>query len=308
MASVDLAVFYEHPEWFKPLFAALERADIQYRAISAVGHVFDPSATGLPAPLIFNRIAMSSFLRQAEHPIFYAQSLFAQWEGLGARVLNGSGALALDASKARQLALIHRLGLAAPATRIVHARIDLISAADTIGFPLVVKADIGGAGAGIVRYDSAAELREALASNTVPSSINGVTLVQDYVPRRAGRVTRVETLGGRYLYALDIETDGDTFDLCPADACAVGRPPVRMVRTDPSPDLVAASERIAQAAGLDIGGVEYLIDDRDGVARFYDVNALSNFVANPHDVLGWDPHDRLVNWLLEQIMITQVGS
>lgn len=308
MVPVDLAVFYEHPEWFKPLFAALERADIQYRAIPAVGHVFDPSATALPAPLIFNRIAMSSFLRQAEHPIFYAQSLFAHWEGLGARVLNGSGALALDASKARQLALIHRLGLAAPATRIVHARDDLISAADTIGFPLVVKADIGGAGAGIVRYDSAAELREALASNTVPSSINGVTLVQDYVPRRAGRITRVETLGGRYLYALDIETDGDTFDLCPADACAVGRPPVRIVRTDPSPDLVAASERIAQAAGLDIGGVEYLIDDRDGVARFYDVNALSNFVANPHDVLGWDPHDRLADWLLGQIMITRVES
>jgi hypothetical protein len=43
--------------------------------------------------------------------------------------------------------------------------------------------------------------------------------------------------------------------------------------------------------------VELLIDDRDGTPRFYDVNALSNFVANPLDVLGWDPHERLVDML-----------
>ena len=308
MAHPDLVVFYEHPVWFAPLFVALDRSGIAWSALCATGHAFDPSDPVPPAPLVLNRIAMSSFLRQAEHPIFYAQSLFAQWEGLGARVLNGSVALALDASKARQLALIHRLGLNAPATRVVHARADLVAAAEAIGFPLVVKADIGGAGAGIVRYDTLAELRDAIAAGTVPAGINGVTLVQDYVPRRGGRITRVETLGGRYLYALDIDSDGDTFDLCPADACAVGRPPVRMARTDPPPELIAATEAIVQAAGLDLGGVEYLIDDRDGVARFYDINALSNFVASPLDVLGWDPHDRLVDWLGQQIAKTRKAA
>lgn len=297
MSQPDLAVFYEHPAWFAPLFAALDRAGIAYAPITAAGHGFDPAATSAPAPLVFNRIAMSSFLRAAEHPIFYAQALFAQWEGLGARVINGSAALAIDASKARQLALIHRLGLAAPATRVVHARADLVAAATTIGFPLVVKADIGGAGAGIVRYDTMDDLRAAIDAGTVPAGINGVTLVQDYVPRRGGRITRVETLAGRYLYALDIASDGDTFDLCPADACAVGRPPVAMVRSHPPAELIAAAEAIVQAAGIDVGGVEYLIDDREGTARFYDINALSNFVANPLDVLGWDPHDRLTAWL-----------
>lgn len=293
----DLAIVYEHPEWFAPLFAALDRGGIDYAAIPAAGHSFDPAGSPAPAPLVFNRIAMSSFLRAAEHPIFYAQALFAHWEGQGARVLNGSAVLAVDASKARQLALIDRLGLAIPATRVVHARADLAAAAAAIGFPLVVKADIGGSGAGIVRYDSAAELAAAVTDGSVPAGINGVTLVQDYVPRRAGRITRVETLGGRYLYALDIAGDGDTFDLCPADVCAIGRAPVTMTRADPPPRLIAAAEAIAQAAGLDVGGVEYLIDDRDGVARFYDINALSNFVARPREVLGWDPHDRLVDWL-----------
>jgi hypothetical protein len=44
-----------------------------------------------------------------------------------------------------------------------------------------------------------------------------------------------------------------------------------------------------------------MIDDRDGTPLFYDINALSNFVANPLDVLGWDPHDRLVAFLKSTI-------
>ena len=47
--------------------------------------------------------------------------------------------------------------------------------------------------------------------------------------------------------------------------------------------------------------IEVMVDDRDGGARFYDVNALSNFVARPLDVLGWDPHERLVDYLVERI-------
>ena len=82
MSRSDLAIFYEHPEWFRPLFSALERAGLAYEAIAAEGHAFDPAASPPPAPLIFNRIAMSSFLRQAEHPIFYAQAL-AVWQGIG---------------------------------------------------------------------------------------------------------------------------------------------------------------------------------------------------------------------------------
>ena len=66
-------------------------------------------------------------------------------------------------------------------------------------------------------------------------------------------------------------------------------------------EIVEAAERIARKIGLDVGGVELLIDDRDGTPRFYDINALSNFVANPVDVLGWDPHERLVDYLVAAI-------
>lgn len=295
----DLAILYEHPTWFEPLFAALDRRGVRYQAIRLSDHRFDPGSTDIPAPVILSRVAMSSFLREAEHGIFYAEALLAHWAANGAKVLNGAEVIAVDSSKARQLSLIARLGYAVPETRVVHRREDLSAAARTMRWPLLVKANIGGSGAGIVRYSSEKELEASIEDGSVPSSVDSVLLVQDYVPARGGSIVRVETLDGKFLYAIEVESGGDSFDLCPADACLTppGRAAVRMRAVTPPAELIEASERIARAAGLDVGGVEYLIDDRDGTPRFYDINALSNFVAKPLDVLGWDPHDRLVDYL-----------
>ena len=76
----DLLVLYEHPEWFRPLFAALDRRGIAYDAVRLEDHLFDPADRALPAPVVFNRLAMSAFLRSDEHAIFYTQALMAHYE------------------------------------------------------------------------------------------------------------------------------------------------------------------------------------------------------------------------------------
>jgi glutathione synthase/RimK-type ligase-like ATP-grasp enzyme len=297
--SAQLAVLYEHPQWFQPLFAALERRGMSYLPIPLSDHRFNPASCDVPAPLVLSRVAQSSFLREPEHPIFYAEALLDHWARCGARVLNGADALAIDSSKARQLSLITALGYAVPETRVVHRARDLVAAAQGLAYPLLVKANIGGSGAGIVRYSSLDELRASIADGTVPRSVDQVLLVQDYVQPRGGTIIRLETLGGRFLYAIEVESGGETFDLCPADACIAqpGRKAIRMTAVTPSPEVVHAAERIALAAGLDLGGIEVVIDDRDGTPRFYDINAMSNYVADPLNVLGWDPHDRLIDYL-----------
>ena len=301
--TAQLAVLYEHPQWFQPLFAALERRGVRYVPIQLSGHSFDPASRDVPAPVILSRVAQSSFLREPEHPIFYAEALLDHWARCGARVLNGADVLAIDSSKARQLALISSLGYAIPETRVVHRVRDIAAAAEGFLYPLIVKANIGGSGAGIVRYSSCNELLASIEQGTVPQSVDGVLLVQDYVPCRGGSIMRLETLGGNFLYAIEVESRDDNFDLCPADACLArpGRAAIRMAAVTPPPQIVQAAERIARAAGLDVGGVEVLIDDRDGTPRFYDINAMSNFVADPLNVLGWDPHDRLIDFLEAQL-------
>jgi glutathione synthase/RimK-type ligase-like ATP-grasp enzyme len=301
--GAQLAVLYEHPLWFQPLFASLERRGMPYLPIKLADHSFDPSSREAPAPLILSRVAQSSFLREPEHPIFYAEALLDHWERCGARVINGADVLAIDSSKARQLSLITSLGCSVPETRVVHRVQDVLAAAEGMAFPLLVKANIGGSGAGIVRYMSAEELRVAVGDRMIPQSVDQVLLLQEYIPARNGTILRLETLGGNFLYAIEVESKGDTFDLCPADACAVERGPaaIRMTAVTPARELVEAAERIARAAGLDLGGIEVVIDDRDGTPRFYDINGMSNFVADPMNVLGWDPHDRLIDFLEEQL-------
>lgn len=295
----QLGVLYEHPQWFQPLFDALERRGLPYLPIELTGHRFDPANRELPASLVLSRVAQSSFLRHPEHPIFYAAALLDHWQRCGATILNGAATLAIDSSKARQLSLIASLGFAIPETRVVHRSKDLVEEAQGMAFPLLVKANIGGSGAGIASYSSVEDLRASIAQGKAPRSVDNVLLLQDYVPARGGTILRIETLRGRFLYALEVESAGDSFDLCPADACLAqpGRPAVRMTAVMPPPEIVRAAEQIAQAAQLFVGGIEVIIDERNGAARFYDINAMSNFVADPLNVLGWDPHDRLIDAL-----------
>jgi glutathione synthase/RimK-type ligase-like ATP-grasp enzyme len=299
----DLAILYEHPSWFEPLFATLERRGIAFDKIRIGDHYFDPACAEPPAQVVLSRVAMSDFLREPQHPIFYAAALLDHWRRCGATVLNGAEVIAIDSSKARQLSIISDLGLAIPATRVVHRPQDVLAASAGMDFPLLVKPNIGGSGSGIKRYSSRAELEQSVMDGTIPASIDAVLLVQDYVPARGGIILRIETLGGRFLYALEVESGGESFDLCPADACLAqpGRTAIGMRAVTPPAEIIRAAEGIANAVGLDVGGVELVIDDRDGTPRFYDINALSNFVANPLEVLGWDPHERLVDALEEAI-------
>ena len=297
----DLAVFYEHPQWFEPLFRELDRRGVDWAPIRIQDHSFDPADPRPPAPVILSRLAMSSFLRQDEHALFYSVAAIGHWEDVGARVINGTPVLAFDLSKARQLSLFRRLGLATPETRVAHRRQDIPRLAAEIGYPVLVKGNVGGSGAGIIRYDSPDELEPAAADGLTPVGVDGVALVQAYVPARDARVIRCEVLDGKLFYAIALDGAGSTFDLCPADVCMVDKPTITIERFEPRPEMVAVVERIAVAAGLDVGGIEYMVDDRDGVPRFYDLNALSNFVANPREVLGWDPHEPFVEWLIGQI-------
>jgi glutathione synthase/RimK-type ligase-like ATP-grasp enzyme len=295
----DLAVYFEHPRWFEPLWAALDRRGVAYARLQADSHTYGLDASA-PAPVILNRMAMSAPQRsQGGHPLFYTAALLDHWEGQGIRVVNGSRPFGYDLSKARQLNLFRSLGLPVPATHVIHRAADAPAAAAGLRFPVLVKVNIGGSGRGIEKFDTAVDLASAAAEGRLEMGVDGVALVQEAAPKRGDVVTRLETLGGRFLYAIDVRVEGETFDLCPADVCVVGSP-VTITRAEPAPELIAAAERIAEASGLDVGGVEFLIDDRNGEALFFDFNGMSNFVADAPNLLGFDPHERLVDFLLDQ--------
>jgi len=214
-----LAIYYEHPDWFRPLFAELERRKLPYTTLDATRHSYDPGEDEKLYDVVFNRMSPSAYLRGHGHGIFYTLQYLNYLEQLGTRVINGQTAFAVEISKARQLSLLDSLNLAYPRARVINNAALAVAASEGLRFPIVVKANIGGSGAGIVRFDSRDALVEATESGTLNLGIDETGLVQEFIPPRNGHITRVETLGGKYLYAIKVFTTGDTFNLCPADIC-----------------------------------------------------------------------------------------
>ncbi|HET7321567.1 MAG TPA: hypothetical protein VFI96_03660, partial [Longimicrobiaceae bacterium] len=242
-------------------------------------------------------------------------SYLAYLKEKGVRVVNGLEAWLGETSKAWQLALLDRLGLPYPAARVINDAREAAAAAEGLRFPVVIKPNIGGSGAGVRRFDSAEELAAAAKGGELDLGIDSTALVQEFIPQEESRIVRVEVLGGKYLYGIRIYTPGNSFDLCPADVCqrvdgtaldaqicAVDAPKrgLRVEGYEPPAEIRAQVERIMAAASIDVGGVEYMIDARDGQLHYYDINALSNFVADAPNVVGFDPFARLVDYLEQE--------
>ena len=309
--SKGIGIYFEHPTWFEPLFSALDRRGLEYEKIDAATHSYDPEASPV-CDLLFNRMSASAYLRGNASAIFYTRGFLATIERAGVRVINGYEAFQIEISKALQLSLFRSLGLKAPKTRVINS-IRELGAIEGLDFPLIVKPNIGGRGAGIVKFDSQDELRAAIDAGLIDLGIDQTALVQEYIPKRGGHINRVETLNGKFLYALKIYPEGENFNLCPAEVCQVERESTEMCLVDapktglkiesfvPQRDVIETVERIAAAAEIDVGGVEYLVDDRTGENLFYDINALSNFVADAVNLVGFDPHENLVDFLEEEL-------
>ena len=310
------AIYHEHPDWFRPLFAELDKRSIPYERLDPRSHNFDPGEVGSKYSLVFNRMSPSAYLRGGIQGMFFTLSYLAHLGRIGVPVVNGLTAFSFETSKARQLTLLESLGLPYPRSVVINHSNRAVAATRDMRFPVVVKANIGGSGAGIVRFDSREDLARAAIEERLDFGVDHTALVQEYVPARDNQIIRVELLGGRFLYAIKVHTTGETFNLCPADicqrsdgvelvrsACPIDAPKsgLKVEAYTPPDSVIDDCEAIMNAAGIDVGGIEYMIDDRDGRLVYYDVNALSNFVADAVNVIGFDPFARLVDFLEDKV-------
>ena len=316
--QLPIAIYYEQPHWFKPLFAELDRRGTNYVKLYAPDHFYDPSDHPENRySLVFNRMSPSAWNRDHGDQIFYTLGFLEHLHARGVKVLNGFKAFTSELSKAGQLVLMDSLGLPYPKARVIHRPSQAVAAAEGLRWPLVVKPNIGGSGAGVKRFDGLSQLRHAVDSelgspDALQFGLDSTALVQEFIPAQDAHIVRVEVLNGKYLYAIKVHITGETFDLCPADicrtaagadlnrgACAIDAPRtgITVEAFTPPDDAIADVELLMKHSGIDIGGVEYITDSRDGQRYYYDTNALSNFVADGPSVLGFDPFAKLVDWL-----------
>ena len=310
-----LAFLYEHPQWFAPIFAELERRNFPFQRIFIPDHFYEVGSRHAPFKVLFNRMSPSANSRQHGSGIFHTLAYLDDLQLQGVRVINGAKAFRYEISKAGQASLLKSLGLRFLPSRVIHSAHQAVAAAEGLRYPIIVKANTGGSGKGITRFNSKAELTAAVAACRLELGNDSVALVQEFVPARGGFITRVETLGFKYLYAIKVHLSGETFDLCPADicqtstgqaldnACAVeaSKAGLKVEGFIAPPKVIQDIERIVLAAGIDVGGIEYIVDDRDGNIYYYDINALSNFVADAQRVIGFNPVENLADYLQDEV-------
>ena len=311
-AELPIAIYHEHPDWFRPLFAELDRRSIPWVRLDAHAHGYDPADRNPPYSLVVNRASPSAYLRGHGQATFHTLNWLRYLERAGVPVVNGAGVYAIEISIAYQLEILSELGLRYPKARVINHPSQAVAAARRLRYPVIVKANIGGSGAGITRFDREADLAAAAEAGVLDLGVDQTALVQELAPLDLSRITRVEVLDGKFLYAINVYPSGESFNLCPADLCqttdgrtlertfcAADTPKsgMRVEQAHPPAAIIAQVERIARRVGLDVGGIEYLVDERDGEVYFYDINALSNFVADAPNVIGFDPFGRLVDYL-----------
>lgn len=330
-----IGILYEHPEWFKPLFATLDRRGLPYERIHAHQHHYDPSASDSPFELVVNRVSASSYLRDHVQAIHHARQYLDHLEQLGTPVVNGLRAFELDLSKARQLTLMTRLGLPHPKSRVANTVEQIEAAARELTYPLIVKPNLGGSGALMRRFDSHDELRASVADGTMAPilGIDSTAIVQEFHQARGGSIVRVEALDNQFLYGIRIHNGASqNFNLCPADICQTDAQPapvapvagandldfcpadgpvlrqLQIEATDPPQWVIDGVLAIFRAGGVDVGGVEYLESERDGQIYLYDVNSLSNFVTDAPTLVGFDPFERLVDLIERRAGLALAGA
>lgn len=286
-SSARIAVLYEHPQWFVPLFDELRRRGRAFDEWQAQTLIIDPQRTSWPE-VVVNRMSTSAQWRGHGAGQFAALELLELLEARGVQVINGSRAYSVDISKVRQVDVCRRAGVRHPKTIAVNDRSQVMEAARRIGYPVIVKPNCGGSGAGVRRFETPQEL--AAAAGTLDAGCDHLLVVQQVIP--GGELLRTEVIDGQVLYTVRIDRPEGMYHLCPADACAAGASFTKVLA---SREIENAALAIARAARIDAGGIECFVDPKTGEGVFYDINALSNFVADPMAVLGYNPMVQFVN-------------
>lgn len=312
----SLAVLYEHPSWQEPLFDALDHRGMSYAAVDLKSATLSDRDEP-QAPLYLNQASPSAYTRDNTRAVPFALAMIEDLEARGCTVLNGSKPFRLELSKMAQVSLMRELGIDHPRTWAFNDVAALRERRAELSFPALIKPNQGGSGARMIQVDSFDDLEATLDANPNLWRPDHLLLLQEYLSHDTENrgIVRMEYLGGELLYAMRVVSKGN-FNLCPSEVCnpasqngdssneADGSSPVNDTSEGPDfypyPDVpeeaVATGAQIMQEGGFDLGSVEYLETD-DGRRVFYDVNANSNLRRPIGEAFGFDPFERVVDFL-----------
>ena len=300
----QIYIIHENNAWTAPLTKQLEALGLPYQT-----WVLDRGQIDINHPppngVFYNRMSASSHTRGHRYAAEYTGAVLAWLENHDRRILNPGRALHLEISKVAQYTALNAHGIRTPATIAAIGQDEIIEAAGTFTGPFVTKHNRGGKGLGVRLFHSVDALREYVSGPDFEPSVDGITLLQEYIEAPHPYITRVEFVGGRFLYAVRVDTS-EGFELCPADVCNVNdasvdvaQPRFAIIENFRHP-IINRYERFLQANDIHIAGIEFIVG-KNGELFTYDINTNTNYNSDAEKVAGVSGMRAIARYLGEEL-------
>ena len=337
-AFPSVYIIGEDTDRVRPLLEALSARGIATQVWDTAGGCLVPTLAPPSLDAVyFCRQSPSAANRGHPHSMAYAKELLRWLEFHGARVINGSGVLDVECSKALQMMYLHAAGLNTPLTTmqqglpqtLVQARV-LPAFRDS---PLIMKPNHGGSGTNVDSYASAKELVADVRTSRVMPCPDNLWVLQTHLgkysrdPMVTKAILRFEVVDGLVQrdYVVKITAPSTEFSLCPCDPRAekllhsidfrILKNPLTIPGFHDDPEAFDAfCKKVEQAfewVGAKVGSVEgvVLIDNHPEAAAQYacphepvlfEMNFNTNYNASAEAAAAIQPGVERVCDLLER--------
>ena len=143
---------------------------------------------------------------------------------------------------------------------------------------------------GVKLFNNKKELDSYVSGRDFEPSIDGITLLQEYIEAKPKVIHRVEFVNSKFLYTVEVDAS-EGFELCPAcpedqidepetqffgEYCPTIGNKFRILKNYKRTPIIDKYEKFISKNGIEIAGIEF-ITDKTGEIYTYDVNTNTNY-------------------------------
>lgn len=310
-------IIHENSEWTVHLTRRLEELGLPYEEWFLDQGLVD-LASAPPEGVFYNRMSASSHTRGHRYAPELTGVVLSWLEHHGRKVFNGSRAIQLEVNKVYQYATLNQHGVPTPKTIAAVGKEQIVKAAEQfLGKPFITKHNRAGKGLGVRLFYSLEGLRDYVLGPEFEDSVDGITLIQEYIQAPEPFITRCEFIGGKFLYAVRVDTS-EGFELCPADACQIGdlfcpageektqKPKFQIIEGFNDP-IIHKYEEVLADNKIQIAGIEF-IRNQAGEIFTYDINTNTNYNSDAEAAAGTYAMLELAKYLGKELKEVEEGT
>ena len=299
-------IIHENDESTLPLRAELRGLGVEFEDWHVEKANIDLGKSP-PEGIFYNRMSASSHARGHRYAPEFTATILNWLKNHKRRIINNGNALSLEISKSLQYLKLNEAGIKTPKSIYCNSKEQIVKAADHFSKQFITKHNRAGRGLGVKLFQNKNELKTYVNGSNFEHSIDGITILQDYIEANPRVIHRVEFINSKFFYTVQVDAS-ESFELCPADACNVEEQfcPTNpdgnkfMILKDYKNPEITSYEKFLKRNDIEIAGIEYMTD-ASGMHYSYDVNTNTNYNSIAEKKAGMFGMKQIALFLREEL-------